>query len=289
MLASLNIIAAMCIWSTWGPLIRWMALPPEVVLFYTAAIASFTVPVYLSLRGDLVLSGVFRARWAFAILALAFIVNNLTYFFALAHTTVANAVFTHYTAPIFVALLSPLLLMERIQRVTLLSLPIAVIGMTIIVLSGHGLQTGSRHLPGIAAGTASGIAYAFIIIYSRKLSRIGMHRQAVVLMPWITAAAMLPAAFLSDYHLTLRGVALLLLSGVFHSTVAPLLYYYALRTVMAQHAAILGYMEPLAAIPMAWVLLAERPAGGALFGGMLILLSGMLIIRARSRSALQSG
>jgi drug/metabolite transporter (DMT)-like permease len=284
MQASLSIIAAMCIWSTWGPLIRWMALPPAVVLFYTAAIASFTVPAFLVLRGELDLSGVSRARGTFALLAFCFIVNNLTYFFALAHTTVANSVFTHYTAPIFVALLSPLLLSERIQRVTLLSLPIAAIGMTIVALSGGGLRTGGSHLPGIAAGTASGVAYAFIIIYSRKLSRINMHRQAVALMPWLTAAAMLPAAFLSEYHLGPRTAALLLVSGIFHSTVAPLLYYYALRTVVAQHAAILGYMEPLAAIPMAWVLLSERPAAGAFFGGALILLSGYLVIRKRSLS-----
>ncbi len=131
------------------------------------------------------------------------------------------------------------------------------------------------------AGTISGLAYAFIIIFSRKLSRMLMHHKAVVLLPWITTIAMAPAVFLTEYHLDGRKMLLLLLTGVFHSTLAPLLYYDALRKVMAQHAAILGYMEPLAAIPLAYVLLSETPSLFALFGGALILFSGYLVVRSR--------
>ena len=43
----LKIVLAMLIWSTWGPLIRWMALPPVVVLFYTSLSAGFIVPAVL--------------------------------------------------------------------------------------------------------------------------------------------------------------------------------------------------------------------------------------------------
>jgi len=53
-----KIIAAMLIWSTWGLLIRWLALPAVVVLFYSSLIASFTVPGVLHIRGELALSGV---------------------------------------------------------------------------------------------------------------------------------------------------------------------------------------------------------------------------------------
>jgi drug/metabolite transporter (DMT)-like permease len=73
-------------------------------------------------------------------------------------------------------------------------------------------------------------------------------------------------------------------TGLFHSTTAPLLYYNALRKVIAQHAAILGYMEPLAAIPLAFLLLAETPTMLALFGGFLILFSGYLVIHSRLNS-----
>jgi drug/metabolite transporter (DMT)-like permease len=277
----LNIIVAMLIWSTWGPIIRWLALPPVVVLFYTSLVASFTVPAFLKARGELDLTGVRQAWWLFALLAISSITNNITYFYALAHTTVSNAVFTHYTAPLFVALLAPVIIAERLQKVTLLSLPIAASGMTLIVLSEGGFSMGSAHAPGIIAGTVSGVAYAFIIMFSRKLSQMLLHHKAVVILLWVTTIATAPPALMMDYHITPRAAVLLIITGLFHSTMAPLLYYNALRKVIAQHAAILGYMEPLAAIPLAFFLLAETPSFLALFGGLLILVSGYLVIHSR--------
>lgn len=279
----LKIIAAMLIWSTWGLMIRWMALPVIVVIFYTSLIASFTVPVVLKMRGELALSGLRKTGWVFALLAVSSITNNLTYFYSLAHTTISNAVFTHYTAPLFVAVLAPLMIAERLQKTTLISLPIAALGMVMIVLSAGGLRADSGDTAGIVAGIVSGVAYAFLIIFSRKLSQMQLHHKAVVFLLWTTTIVTAPWALFMDYHIDYRAAGLLLITGVLHSTLAPLLYYNALRKVMAQHAAILGYMEPLAAIPLAFLFLSETPSLVALFGGVLILFSGYLVIHSRMR------
>ena len=281
MIDYLKIIGAMLIWSTWGLMIRWLALPPVVVLFYASLVASFTVPTVLRIRGELDLTNVLESWWLYVFLTLASLVNNITYFYSLAHTTISNAVFTHYTAPIFVAILAPFIISERLQKVTLVSLPIAAMGMVLIVLSGGGLRIGSHDTAGIIAGTVSGLAYAFIIILSRKLSRMLLHNKAIVNYIWLTACSTAPWALSADYHLDRRAVVLLMIAGVFHSTLAPLLYYSALKKVIAQHAAILGYMEPLAAIPLAYLFLSETPSVVALFGGILILFSGYLVVHSR--------
>jgi drug/metabolite transporter (DMT)-like permease len=282
----LKIIAAMLVWSTWGVMIRWIALPPVVILFYTALIASVAVPLVLKVRGEFDLNGVSAAWPLFLVLSISSIINNISYFYALANTTVSNAVFTHYTAPVFVAVLAPLIIAEKLQKVTLVSLPLAVAGMILIVLSGGGLQWGGEHTAGILAGTTSGVAYAFLIIISRKLSRMLLHHKAVILLLWFTAVATAPAALSGDHAITWRAGALLLTGGLAHSTIAPLLYFSALRKVMAQHAAILGYIEPLAAIPLAVFFLAEVPPLSAVAGGVLIVLSGYLVVHdaARNRS-----
>jgi drug/metabolite transporter (DMT)-like permease len=281
----LKIIASMLIWSTWGLMIRWLGLPPVVVLFYTSLIAGFLVPLVLKLRDDFP-QDLFSLRFwhLFVILGLASIANNITYFYALGHTTVSNAVFTHYTAPIIVAVLAPFLIAERLQRVTLISLPIALIGMVIIVFASKGLDLDSAHLPGILAGTASGVAYAFIIIYTRSIGALHLNQKAIILLLWTTALATAPAAIFSEYTLDLRTVFLLFITGVFHSTIGPLMYFSALRSVLAQHAAILGYIEPLAAIPLAFLFLSETPSLFALVGGLLILFSGYLVVHSRLTS-----
>ncbi|HUI67654.1 MAG TPA: DMT family transporter [Nitrospirota bacterium] len=275
----LKIIFAMLIWSTWGPMIRWMALPPAVVLFYTSLIASFLVPLVLRLRGDFPEAIMSLKSWhLFVGLSIASITNNISYFFSLGHTTVSNAVFTHYTAPVFVAALAPILISERLQRVTLISLPLAVLGMIMIVVAGGNLSLDSVHTVGIAAGTLSGLAYAFVIMFSRRLSQLLLHHKAIIVNLWITAAVTAPAALTTDHHMSYRAGALLLVTGLFHSNLAPLLYFNALRKVIAQHAAILGYMEPLAAIPLAFFFLSETPTLITLFGGILILVSGYMVM-----------
>jgi len=276
----LKIVAAMLIWSTWGPMIRWISLPPVVVLFYTSLIASIIVPIVLRVRGDFP-NAIFSLKsWhLFIALSIASITNNLTYFYSLGHTTVSNAVFTHYTAPVIVAVLAPILITERLQKVTLVSPPIAVLGMIMIVAAGGGLSLNSDHTAGIIAGTASGLAYAFVIIFSRRLSQLMLHHKAIILNLWITTAVTAPAALALDYHMSVRAGSLLLISGLLHSNLAPLMYFSALRRVLAQHAAILGYIEPLSAIPLAFLLLSEVPPLAALFGGVLILFSGYLIVR----------
>ncbi len=282
MIPYLKIVLAMLIWSTWGPLIRWMALPPVVVLFHTSLIAGFIVPLVLKVRGDFPQAVFSLKSWyLFAGLAASSILNNLTYFYSLGHTTVSNAVFTHYTAPVLVAVLAPFLISERLKRVTLISLPLATAGMAIIVVAGGGLSLNSVHLPGILAGAASGVGYAFVIIFSRRLSQMLLHQKAIIVLLWITTAATAPAALSADYAIGTRAGVLLLLTGILHSTTAPLMYFSALRKVLAQHAAILGYIEPLAAIPLAFMLLSEKPPLMALFGGILIIISGYMIVRSK--------
>lgn len=270
----------MFVWSTWGLMIRWIELPPVVVLFYTSLVAGIAVPLFLRLRGSLRLE-VPRQYWGtFAVLAISSIINNLTYFYALGTTTVANAVFTHYTAPVFVAVLAPFLISERLQRITLFSLPLAASGMTLIVLSGGGMRLGGEHTSGIVAGTVSGVAYALLIISSRKLSRLRLHNEAVVILLWSTVLLTAPPALTDEHHLSSRVIALFLVTGLVHSTFASLLYYRAMKTVIAQHAAILGYVEPLAAVPLAMLFLSETPAPAAFVGGVLILFSGFLVVRS---------
>ncbi len=286
MTSYLKIVLAMFIWSTWGLMIRWIGLPPGVVLFYTSVIAGCIVPVVLKIRGDFPPEIFGLDSWRlFAGLSAASLLNNLTYFYALGHTTVSNAVFTHYTAPVIVAILAPFLIGERLQKMTLIALPVAVAGMAMIVAAGGKLSLGSAHLPGILAGAASGVGYAFVILFSRMLSRMLLHQKAMIVLLWLTSAATAPLALAADYNVSVRAGILLLVTGVFHSTTAPLLYFSALRRVLAQHAAILGYIEPIAAVPLAFLFLSEKPPLIAVLGGVFILFSGYLIVRSKLQEA----
>jgi drug/metabolite transporter (DMT)-like permease len=110
-----------------------------------------------------------------------------------------------------------------------------------------------------------------------------LHHKTIIVNLWITAALTAPVALTTEHHMSFRAGALLLVTGLFHSSLASLLYFSALRRVLAQHAAILGYMEPLCAIPLAFFFLSETPTLITLFGGILILVSGYMVIHYGKR------
>ncbi|MGC8948785.1 MAG: DMT family transporter, partial [Thermoprotei archaeon] len=58
---------------------------------------------------------------------------NLTYFTALNITKVSNAAFLLYTAPIFVAILSPLIIREKLTMIKIIAVMISMIGIFLII------------------------------------------------------------------------------------------------------------------------------------------------------------
>ena len=73
----------------------------------------------------------------------------------------------------------------------------------------------------------------------------------------------------------------LLTMGIVHSTIAPLLYVQGFKSVKANEAAILGYVEPVGATILALIFFHEVPGFQALLGGSLILFSGYMILKTR--------
>ena len=72
-------------------------------------------------------------------------------------------------------------------------------------------------------------------------------------------------------------VAVLLL-GIVFTGISTLVYAVLLRHVTAQAAGILTFLEPVAAVFLAWVLLDESLSPQAIVGGLLVLLAGIAVV-----------
>lgn len=283
----IKIIIAILIWSSLGILIRKIDLPNYCIIFYTSAIAGAFQFILLTssglLKKEKYSAGGRSGALLLALLPFCFISNSMLFYFAFRNTTIGNAVLTHYTAPVFVALLAPLLLKEKISKTTWTAIILSSAGLW-LVLGGKasGLQTfntGSEHL-GIIAGALSGLAYAFLIIIIRKIAALYSSIFITFIQNGIVALMLLPFVF--NVPVSMEILTYLLIMGIVHSTIAPLLYVQGFRSVKANEAAVLGYFEPVAAIILAFFVLHEVPGVTALFGGILILFSGYMILKART-------
>jgi drug/metabolite transporter (DMT)-like permease len=66
--------------------------------------------------------------------------------------------------------------------------------------------------------------------------------------------------------------------GVLLTGISTLVYATLLRHVSAQAAGVLTFLEPVAGVALAWVLLSQEPGAATLVGGALVLAGGVAVV-----------
>jgi drug/metabolite transporter (DMT)-like permease len=268
----INILLALFLWSSSGVIIRRSGVPVHVLIFYACIISLLLLGPALLLTSDRKKLPEFKKLRLPLVLGALGLVNTFSYYFALKYTSIANAVLTHYTAPVIVAFLAPALLGEKITKRAMAAILIASIGLYLML---KGFVFGDTDTAGFAAGLVSGFAYAMVIILGRFLSRDFSPVLLTFVQNAVVAAGLAPLVRETSFD----ALVYYLVMGILLSTVAPVLYYKGLREVAANKAAVLGYLEPVSAILMGLFFLHELPGAYSLFGGALIVSSGYLTVR----------
>ncbi len=286
-MASLLIVVAILIWSSLGIFVRLAGVPVHVLLFYSTLFSLLFQSLIFTqkrFREAIPKPKVFPLIF---LLSLCLLLNSFTFLFAYSKTSIANAVLTHYTAPVIVAFLGTIFLGERVTVRVVLSIIIASAGLwimldgaTIIECFRNVFREGFHLTPdllGIISGLLSGFFYAILIV----LIRVFMQRMnpyvVVFFQNLFMALMLLPFVNVLPYE----KIWIFVIMGLLHSTLAPYLYYWGLRSVLATRTAVLGYLEPVGAIIFGMIFLAEAPPMRAYIGGALILVSGYLTIREK--------
>ena len=280
--AGFYVVLAILIWSSLGVIIRLSGVGVHELIFYSALVSVVFLGVFVMPRPRY-RSLVPRDRGLFYILLLGplLLANTLTFFYAYKHTTISNAILTHYIAPVMVAILAPVFLKEPTTKKVAISIVVATAGLWILLglnpmqeLSGW-REPGSNAM-GIVAGLLSGVANAALILTIRALS-INYHPVVLTFFENLVIVVML-VPFIKRFPA--EALWSFLVVGLVHSTLAPIIYYRGMRGTEASRAAILGYVEPIGAIMFGMLFLAEYPGAYALLGGALILLSGWMAIKS---------
>lgn len=272
-MASLFVLIAIFLWSSLGVFVRTAGVDIHILMFYSLVVAVFFQGIILLRKKHLrEITDVRMLKYPL-VLGVMSVINTFTFFYAYRYTTIANAVLTHYTAPVIVAFLSPFFLNERLTARLAVVLLLASTGLWIML---DGFSFDSRHTMGIAAGLASGFAYAAIVIFLRMHTR----KFTPLVFVFLSNIAMiiLLAPFVREFPV--RAVASYLTLGIVHSTIAPVLYYRGLQEISANRAAVLGYLEPVCAILISMIFLREMPGLNALIGGLFIIVSGYLTLKS---------
>jgi drug/metabolite transporter (DMT)-like permease len=265
--ARIALLAAAALFSTGGAAIKATALSSFQVAGFRSLVAAAALALFVpeARRAPSVRAAVVAVAYA-ATLVLFVAGNKLT--------TAANTIFLQSTAPLYVLLLGPWLLRERIRRTDVIVLVVAASGLALFLVQQEEAQrTAPDPFRGNLCALASGLSWAFTLIGLRWLSArppAGSAGSAVVLGNLLAFAACAPWAF-PVHAIERTDVALVLYLGIFQIGLAYALVMRGMQSASALEASILLLLEPTLNPVWAWLVHRETPSGWALAGGALVL------------------
>ena len=265
-----------------GAMVAWATAPESALLVLRFVVAGAALTLGLAARRPL--AGVLRRDvWPRLLLMAALDAGTLLLFFiAIRRTSVAVGMFLQFLAPVWVALLAPRLARTRTERVVYPALGLALAGLAVILwpsLCGEGAALSRA---GVAAGLAAGVGYALFQLVVKDLTRRLRAVTIVLAEVWLDALLLLPLALWqtvgAGYRLSGRDLVAGLVLGLVCTALGYTMWTAGMGRIKVQHAAILGYLEPVSAPLYAWALLGQAVAGHTVAGGALIVAAGLLVV-----------
>jgi len=288
----MRLIMAMLIFGSIGVFVKKIELSSSEIAFLRGVIGS----VFLLLASFLVKhKPSFKALKENAILLLlsgaAVGFNWIFLFESYRYTTISNATISYYFAPIFVMMLAPFVLKEKLTSVKVVCIFTAMIGLFLIVNPGTGGTNSSQdHGLGIFYGLLAAGFYAGVVLMNKfiknlsgfEITLVQLMTASLVLFPYVWWQGNLDFAGLNS-----TSIIFILILGIVHTGLAYFLYFTSLQKLKGQTIAVLSYIDPISAVIIAAIFLSESMTLIQMIGGALVLgatfLSEKLEIKVREK------
>jgi drug/metabolite transporter (DMT)-like permease len=194
----------------------------------------------------------------------------LTFLPAAMNSLLSNA------SPLFVVVLTPLMLRQRPSRAALAGVPIGWVGVALLTQSGGG-PTGQVPIEGIALALLAALTWSlFIVLARRAMARLDAVQATLVgcaaSVPPLLALALAEGGLERLLELSPAVIWGLLWLGLVATGVTFLIWNVALRRMPAASVAAYGYLVPVFALLFAVLLLGEYPSPLFLLGAALVLI-----------------
>jgi len=285
-----KVAIAATIWGSIPVLVRSVDANSFVIVFWRVFFAGIVLAAYLiaSRRLHEIFALPRRTKFALVGMGALLTLNWVLFFTAIRLTDVAVAVLLGYLGPVFVAVLSPVILHTQFDKRVLWPLALALSGTIIIVNPLQIELDGSGAMLGAALAFCSAITYAFLVTNAKRLVR-GVPATVYMLFEYgVASLLLLPFVLTSPLPSGGQEWISLALLGVVDTALTGFLFLSALKTIRADHAAILTYAEPVSAVIFAALLLGEPLTLATLLGGAAVIAGGIAVVRTRSGVSVDS-
>ncbi|MBN2110862.1 MAG: EamA family transporter, partial [Methanosarcinaceae archaeon] len=218
-------------------------------------------------KGYLVLIGIFN------------VVTAYSYYSSIKYSGLSIAVLLLYTAPVYVTLLSPVFLKEKITRRGIISLLVSMAGILMVVLPSNGPFSQNDHLvTGLVFGLISGISYSGTIMTVNHLKNEYPGMAQLFWSTFISLVILMPFSGKVPQDILIPNMPVLILFGLMTTAFASLLYLNSASKISAQTVSVLALLEPVSGIIFGFFFLHEPLIMKTIQGCIFILLGACILV-----------
>ncbi|MCM3767671.1 DMT family transporter [Neobacillus niacini] len=277
----MKLLSAMLIFGSLGLFVKNIDLSSSEIAFLRGVIGSLFLLVASLLVKHKVSVKMLKKNAVLLLLSGGAVGLNWIFLFeSYRYTTISNATISYYFAPVFVMILAPWILKEKITLAKAGCILAAMAGLYLIVQNGSVGGTGSyNHGLGIFYGLLAAGFYASVILMNKfiknlsgfEITLVQLMTAAIVLLPYILVQGQLDLSGLNS-----SSIMFILILGIVHTGFAYFLYFSSLQQLKGQTIAVLSYIDPISAVIFAAIFLSESMTVLQMVGGVLILGSTFL-------------
>lgn len=265
----LELNLAMLLISTSGVLGRYIEMPVPVIIGFRALFAAVLLFLYCRWKKfSFVTSS--KDRPMILLSGLLMGIHWVTYFYALKLSNVAIGMLSIFTYPVITALLEPVLLKTKFQKVHLLLALLVLVGIYFLVPD---LDFENKYTKAVIFGVVSAICYALRNIIAK--TKITNYHGSIIMWYQLVVVSVLlfPGLFMLDISgivdQWMPTVALALLTTAIGHT----LFLGSFKKFSITTASIISSVQPVYGILLGILFLNEIPVLSTIIGGALILVS----------------
>lgn len=273
---------AVILWSIMGIFVRWI---PEVssgtIVAYRFIFATIVLLVYGIVRKKSSSIKIKLNDVPYLVLpAVILSFTTYTYTIGLKNTTIANTIFLQQMAPLYVLLISALLLKEKTSKNTAIAVIVGILGGFIIFYYDISSINVTTNFYGNVMSMFSGFGWALYTINIRALSK-KFDGLTTTLWMFVFATIIMSPFFSGSNILTPFSLSVLFILGFLCTAGSFLLYSIALKHIMATKASVIILTEGILAGILAYIVLGETVTQGTIIGGALILAAVLIILKEK--------
>lgn len=278
-LTRLSLAVAMLTWGSLGLVTRKIDLSAFELSFFRAFFALPILFIMYKVKNKKENSKNISYKIIFPYLLSGFLIAVVwsTLFLGYKYTSISTAVLIYNMCPVYVMIMSPIFLKEKLDKISVVTIVGSFIGLCLLIGGDISVASGVK---GMIFAFISGIAYSIVVILNRKFGTseelknlditfttfLQLSGVVITLLPY----QIYNKSFSNLINLSFIEIVSVIVLGVIFTGLAYLVYFNAYNKLQALEVVSYSYLEPLFGIMLGIFFFGESMGVLKIIGGSLI-------------------